>query len=150
MYARWLSVASWRDRHAQTKLSPRCRYIQTAAYAGHEQDPKQQRLAADKARRQVYWMLTRNTLSWLVFGLTANGYIGCLFDQKSEGSCITRHYVHSYVSADKWPHPSVILCVTYHLTAQDIPKQLSSFSDIIHLIVTALQIGALHLTFTSA
>ncbi|KAL3142651.1 hypothetical protein ABBQ38_002960 [Trebouxia sp. C0009 RCD-2024] len=28
-------------------------YVQTAAYAGHEHDPKQQRLAADKARRQA-------------------------------------------------------------------------------------------------
>lgn len=28
-------------------------YVQTAAYAGHEQDPRQQRLAADKARRQA-------------------------------------------------------------------------------------------------
>lgn len=35
------------------------RYVQTAAYAGHEHDPKQQRLAADKARRQVNQMLTR-------------------------------------------------------------------------------------------
>ncbi len=29
------------------------RYVQTAAYAGNEQHPRQQRLAADKARRQV-------------------------------------------------------------------------------------------------
>ena len=35
----------------------RCRYVQTAAYAGHEQDPRQQRLAADKARRQVSFPL---------------------------------------------------------------------------------------------
>jgi len=29
------------------------RYVQTPAYAGNEQQPRQQRLAADKARRQV-------------------------------------------------------------------------------------------------
>lgn len=51
--------AGWPNSSKLCEVSPFCRYVQTAAYPGHQQDPKLQRMAADKARRQVIQTLTK-------------------------------------------------------------------------------------------